>query len=144
MATLPENVFEVLGGRSVFGARKPTEAALIQAIRGGLPRAALEAVAGQLNSPSNLNALLSASKRTFARRKKQARLTVGESDRLVRLARLLARAVTVFGTREKAVAWLEQPNRALRNLAPLSLMDTDVGALEVGAVLTRIEHGVFA
>lgn len=62
----------------------------------------------------------------------------------VRSARIAALACEVLGDPEKAARWLRQPNRALAGRAPLSLLDTELGAREVEAVLRRIEYGVFS
>ena len=66
-----------------------------------------------------------------------------ESDRAYRLVGIAARAEDVLGSAEKAREWLTRPNRALGQVSPLSLLDTDEGARQVEAVLGRIEHGVW-
>jgi len=81
---------------------------------------------------------------TLARRKKEGRLTAEESERVYRLAHVIAKALEVFGNREKVGRWLRKPNRALGNLVPLSRLDTEAGTREIEAVLSRIEHGVFS
>ncbi len=60
-----------------------------------------------------------------------------ESDRVFRLARVLAHAVEVFESVERARDWLETENRALDGQRPLAFLDTDVGAREVDDVLGR-------
>ena len=82
--------------------------------------------------------------RTLARRKKERRLRADESDRLLRLARVAAVAEDVLGTREHAGRWLQKPNRALGDVTPLDLLDTDLGAEEIVSILGRIEHGVYS
>ena len=67
-----------------------------------------------------------------------------KSDRRLRLTRVMARAESVLGSTDKAGQWLRKPNRALRGVAPVDLLDTDRGAQEVLAVLGRIEHGVYS
>jgi putative toxin-antitoxin system antitoxin component (TIGR02293 family) len=62
----------------------------------------------------------------------------------VRLADIAAHAVLVLGSVEKARQWLTAENRALGCVAPISLLDTDVGVRAVEDVLHRIEHGVFS
>jgi putative toxin-antitoxin system antitoxin component (TIGR02293 family) len=57
---------------------------------------------------------------------------------------IIARVEEVFGSREKAEIWLNEPNRALNLQRPLDLLDTDEGAKQVEEVLIRIEHGVFS
>ena len=69
-------------------------------------------------------------------------LQLDESDHLLRLTRIIARAVDVHGDRDKASRWLRQPNGALGGAVPLELLDTDAGGQQVEQVLGRIEHGV--
>ena len=143
--TAPPRIQEILGGKRTLGKRVRNEQDLINIVRSGLPHAALESVLDLLGLPADaVSGPLSLPKRTLARRKKQERLTAGESDRLLRLARVAAAAVGVFGDPHKASAWLQKPNRALGSATPLSRMDTDVGVRQVERVLGRIEHGVFS
>jgi len=58
--------------------------------------------------------------------------------------RIAAQAAEVLGSEEKASRWLHSPNRALGGSRPLDVVDTDLGAREVEAVLGRIEHGVYS
>ena len=67
-----------------------------------------------------------------------------DSDRLSRLARILAETIDVLGSEEKASQWLEAPNRALGGQTPLTLLDTDLGTQQVEEVLGRIQHGIFS
>jgi putative toxin-antitoxin system antitoxin component (TIGR02293 family) len=135
----------VLGGPQALGRPMATQRDLIDAVRAGLPLAALDSLTGLLGlSADTLSSALSLPKRTLARRKKQQRLTAEESDRLLRLARIAAAAVEVFGTPQKASAWLRKPNRALGDVPPLDQLDTDAGARMVEHLLGRIEHGVFS
>jgi len=59
------------------------------------------------------------------------------------LVEVTARAVEVFGTREKALRWLKAPVRSLGDQSPLSVMDTQEGIQRVSDVLGRVEHGVW-
>jgi putative toxin-antitoxin system antitoxin component (TIGR02293 family) len=92
----------------------------------------------------DLTALLRVPPRTLARRKRARRFQADESDRLFRIGRIAAQAEQVLGSREKASAWLRQPNRALGGAVPLRQLDTDLGAREVEDVLLRIAHGVYS
>lgn len=81
--------------------------------------------------------------RTLARRKKAGRLDPDESDRLVRLSRVFARALELFeGNVEGAREWLMTPRPALGGSRPIDLAGTDVGAIEVENLIGRIEHGL--
>ena len=50
----------------------------------------------------------------------------------------------LFRSLDAALDWLKSPNAALAGAAPLSLLDTDIGAQSVTDTLGRIAHGVFA
>ena len=82
--------------------------------------------------------------RTLLRKIKEGRLTGGQSERMIRVARLLEKATQVLGTQSHAVRWLKMPRVQLRGICPLELADTELGAEEVVNLLGRIEHGVFA
>ena len=82
--------------------------------------------------------------RTMARRKREGALSPEESAKLVRFARTVERAETVFDDAPAALARLQSPNAALGGVTPMSLLDTDIGADSVLDTLGRIEHGVFA
>jgi len=136
---------EILGGPEALGRPVANQHELIEAVRAGLPQAALDSVTRVLGlSTDTLSRSLALSKRTLSRRRKQARLTAEESDRLLRLARVAAAAVGTLGSEQKAAAWLKKPNRALGGAAPLAELDTDLGARMVEQLLGRIEHGVFS
>jgi putative toxin-antitoxin system antitoxin component (TIGR02293 family) len=59
------------------------------------------------------------------------------------LVEVTARAIEVFGSREKALRWLKTPIRSLGDQSPLSLLDTPEGIDRVNDVLGRVEHGVW-
>jgi putative toxin-antitoxin system antitoxin component (TIGR02293 family) len=81
--------------------------------------------------------------RTYARRvAKKARLKLDEGERAVRVMRLYDKAKDVFGTHERARAWLNRPLRALGGRAPLDFARTEPGARAVDAVLERLVHGI--
>jgi putative toxin-antitoxin system antitoxin component (TIGR02293 family) len=83
--------------------------------------------------------------RTLARRKVEGRLKPDESDRLVRLARVFAKALDLFhGDRESATLWLTDLNFALGRVAPLDYARTGIGADEVEALVDRIQYGIFS
>jgi len=144
MATI-EQVSELLGGRKVLGKKLRSQLELIPLLREGLPYEALEAVTSKLNISIELaSSALQLARRTLARRKESNRLDGLESERIVRLADIAAHAVSVLGGMEQATHWLTTPNRALGGVAPITLLDTDVGARAVEDVLLRIEHGVYS
>jgi len=87
---------------------------------------------------------LGISRATLHRRKKSGQLDSGESERLIRVARLMARACEVFESEESARSWLKRPALALAGESPLVFADTEVGAREVEYLLGRLEYGVLS
>jgi putative toxin-antitoxin system antitoxin component (TIGR02293 family) len=83
-------------------------------------------------------------RKTLSHRRKIGVLTPEQSDRLVRLARVVAAAEETFGSQEKAARWLRRPTTALDNDAPLSLLDTSEGSRQVEHLLAMIDHGLAA
>ncbi len=115
----------------------------VDATRRGLPtRSATRlAEAGGL-SVNQLAAALGISTRTLARKKAKSRLSSVESDRAVRLARVLALALEVFDNeRVRAIAWLHDPIVALGGKAPVEFLDTDAGLRQIERILMRLDYG---
>jgi putative toxin-antitoxin system antitoxin component (TIGR02293 family) len=138
-------VEDLLGGPPVLASAPRSPLDWVDAIRRGLPAAAVDALTKVTHlSQSELAAAVGIPERTLARRKREGRLTSEESSRLVRLARAVTRGEEVFEDLDAAVDWLKSPNASLGGTTPLSLLDTDIGAESVMDTLGRIEHGVFA
>lgn len=67
-------------------------------------------------------------------------LSPSESERLERIAEIEAEAEDVFGDSGKAKNWLLKMNRALGS-TPLTMLDTEIGTIEVRKVLNAIAYG---
>lgn len=81
--------------------------------------------------------------RTLARRKETGRLNPDESDRVLRLARIVGLALSLFeGELDGARTWLLSAQSALGGERPVDLASTAVGAREVEALMGRLEHGI--
>jgi len=135
-------VIKELGGRTTLGRKLTTVSELKEAIREGFPPGVVE----QLMRASGLTLkelaeALDLSPRSLQRRRRSGRLARFESDRLFRLARIVALAHQALGGAELAARWLKRPNRALAGSAPVSFIDTEPGARQVENVLGRIAYG---
>jgi putative toxin-antitoxin system antitoxin component (TIGR02293 family) len=117
----------------------------ISLVRQGISAGAVDAAVRVMGiGQTELARALDIPERTLARRKKEGVLSRDESGKLVRLARVVERAVEVFEDERAALDWLKSPNAALGGTSPLSLLDTDLGSVAVVNTLGRIEQGVFA
>lgn len=77
------------------------------------------------------------------RRSRREKLTLEESDRVLRIVRVLSSAESVYGKRERALAWLRKPHARLEGRSPLSLVKTDTGSRIVEELLVQIDEGMF-
>lgn len=59
------------------------------------------------------------------------------------IVEVTARAMEVFGTRDKAWKWLNTPLRSLGDRTPISLLSSPEGVVQVQDILGRVEHGVW-
>ncbi len=69
-------------------------------------------------------------------------LSSSEQDRVYRADRVWSRAMEVLEDENSARSWINRNNRSLGGVAPLSLLDTEVGYELVLDTLGRIEYGV--
>jgi len=87
------------------------------------------------------------SPRTLKHRKSRGEaLSHEETDRVVRMARVIGQAETVFGNREKALLWLRTPDDRLDDQAdrtPLSMLRTESGGRLVEEMLWQIAEGIY-
>ncbi|MGH9621035.1 MAG: type II RES/Xre toxin-antitoxin system antitoxin [Bryobacteraceae bacterium] len=83
--------------------------------------------------------------RTLKHRKARSEpLSREETDRIVRVARIVALAEQVFGVHEKALGWLRLPDERLRGRTPLSMLRTESGGRLIEDLLWQIDEGVAA
>jgi putative toxin-antitoxin system antitoxin component (TIGR02293 family) len=134
-------VIRELGGERALGRPLKSDVDLREAIREGFPHAVL----GELLRASGLTltelaGALDLSSRSLQRRRR-GRLARFESDRLYRLARVLALARESLGDETRATRWLRRTNRALGWVSPIAAIDTELGARQVENLLGRIAYG---
>lgn len=137
--------FSVRGHSGKIVASDFTPSKLIEALRVGLPVQELHDLQASLGVPmEKLFPMLGISKATLHRRKASGRLDQVESDRVVRFARLMGKAVDVLESEGHARQWLTSPQFGLGGAVPLEYAETEVGAREVEDLLGRIEYGVYS
>jgi putative toxin-antitoxin system antitoxin component (TIGR02293 family) len=119
---------------------------LLQLVQQGLPFKIFAKVSAQTRIPlRELAAIIEIPERTLARRRVAGRLGRDESERLLRLARVVASSTRLFeGDIDAALTWLKTPQKALSHNTPLSYARFEIGAREVEDLIGRIEHGVFS
>jgi putative toxin-antitoxin system antitoxin component (TIGR02293 family) len=138
------HALDIVGGAATLGLSIRSGRDLIAAVRQGLPVGAVDHLieTGRMTLAEIDQVVLP--RKTLSHRRKIGALTADQSDRLMRAARVIAAAEETFGSTEKAATWLRRPTTALDGEPPIHLLDTSEGALQVEALLGRIDHGIAA
>jgi putative toxin-antitoxin system antitoxin component (TIGR02293 family) len=135
-------IADLLGGEGVLGARPENARALREAVVAGLPKGAVAHVAKTVASdPKQRRAVIHRIVPEATYKRRRNRLSVGESEKTERLARIAAMAFEVWGE-EDGRAFLANPHPMLGGETPLEAAATDLGAREVEAILNAIEAGL--
>jgi putative toxin-antitoxin system antitoxin component (TIGR02293 family) len=136
--------YKFVGGGKVFGVESLHGLDLVRAVRRGFPADAVQYVldSGRLTLAEVDRVVMP--RKTWSNRRQVGTLTAEQSDRLIRVARVLAIAEETFVNPDKARIWLRRPTDILDGERPLDLLDTEEGAREVETLLGRIAHGIAA
>ena len=141
-----QEVVKILGGRKTFRRAVKSTGDLAAEVRSGLPASTIALLAATLAlHRAQVAERLNIPPRTLSRRlKAKSRLTHDESDRTLRMARVIALAKEVLGSEEKASRWMSNPNRALGGRKPFDELDTEPGVRSVEEVLYAIAYGMYS
>jgi putative toxin-antitoxin system antitoxin component (TIGR02293 family) len=132
-------IAEILGlGASVRSMRE-----LDSAVHAGLPKKSLILLSSRLYRDTRAASAFKFKvipPATWKRRQK--RLSRQESERIERLARVLAFTEYVLDDRDEARQWMNAPHRELDGKAPLEAAQTEIGARRVESVLNKLLFGL--
>ena len=119
---------------------------LVCLIRRGLPFPMLDELAAAAGVGRLAMArVVGLSPTTMARRRTSGALTAEESDRLVRIARLVGMAHELMGgDGEAARRWFAEGHELLEGESPLERASTEAGGREVEQLIGRLRHGTFS
>ena len=138
-----DQVFEQLGGKDAIGVKVRSENEMERLLRAGLPASVLKNFRENWGfTVMELAGSLAIPKSTLMRMlERRNRMAPGDSDRVYRLASILALAEVAIGDRKKAQLWLRQTNEVLGNQTPLRALETEIGVRRVEQILGRIAYG---
>jgi putative toxin-antitoxin system antitoxin component (TIGR02293 family) len=137
-------VFRKLGGRAVLGQDVSSEGDLARLVDQQIPLRALTWAKRGGFSENEIGKFIIPERTQRHRKARRERLSVEESDRLVRLTRIQALAEDVFGDPEKANRWLRDELGILGRKSPLEVARTDAGARLIEQILAKIDWGAAA
>jgi len=134
-----ESVAEILG----LGASVRTPHDLETAVSEGLPKRSLELLSTRLFQEAKVASAYKFKVVPHATWKRRTRrLSVAESEKTERLARVLAAAEFVFRDRKEGREWMSRPHPELHGRAPLDVARTELGARRVEDILGAILFGL--
>jgi len=135
----PQSIAEILGLRASIRSVSELEAA----VSAGLPKRSLERLSARLYLDRRIASAYKfqvVPQATWKRRGK--RLSVDESERTERLARVLAYAEYVWDDRGQAREWMSKPHREFHDSTPLEAARTELGARRVEELLDKLYFGL--
>ena len=120
-----------------------TEGDLLRIVEGRLAPSVIKRLSTLGLERSEIDAVVIPSRTLQHRRSRREKLTVEESDRVLRVIRVLSLTESIYASRQRALEWLRKPNPRLDGRAPLSLLKTDTGSRIVEELLIQIDEGMF-
>src|ERR1700722_15745731 len=120
-----------------------TEGDILRIVEGRLAPSVIKRLSALGLERSEIDAVVIPTRTLQHRRSRRQKLTVEESDRVLRVIRVLSLTESIYGGRERALEWLRKPNARLDGRAPLSLLKTDTGSRIVEKLLIQIDDGMF-
>jgi putative toxin-antitoxin system antitoxin component (TIGR02293 family) len=125
----------------ILGLRLVSELDTLRLVTEGVRPKTYRRIARVLKLKANIVAPESTVRRRLG---SNARFSQEESERVVRLARVYAEAVGLFGDDDAALTWFTTPAEFVQGEPPISPMElsaTDVGARLVESHIQRTAHG---
>lgn len=136
-AAVYENVTSLLNIRSVS-----SEGDLAEVVDRRLPTRSIKSLVKRGLKERTVYELVIPRRTLEHRDEKHELLTQDESDKAVRIARVIALAETVFGDKRRGWAWLEDADQ-FDGKSPLTKSSTAAGARQVEERLYQIYFGMF-
>lgn len=141
---LIDDIARKLGGAAVLGADVRSQADLAMMVRRRLPLATLKGLSLAGISEQEIERFVIPQRTRRHRAEKNEPLTVEESDRAVRLARIQSLAEETFDDPAMANRWLRKELAELGGEAPLTVAQTEAGTRVVETILGKIAWGAAA
>jgi putative toxin-antitoxin system antitoxin component (TIGR02293 family) len=120
-----------------------TEAAVLEIVEGQLEPSVVQRFIDMGLNRDEVHAVIIPARTLQHRRSRSERLTIEETDRVIRALRVFSAAEGVYESRERALQWLRRPHPRLAGRTPISLLKTDTGARIVEELLAQIDEGYF-
>lgn len=153
MTAIPERITEMFGGAEPLGASPKTTDEWRALVERGIPGSALAAlsqsIAPDQDQARNLMYIVfdfgeegnESDPLDWLENGPQFQLSVSESERAERIARMFALAESILGDRQGANLFLFSPHPKLDGARPIDWIRTELGGREVEQLLVNIREG---
>ncbi len=130
---------------TIFDLAEAPASVAVERIRSGIPASAFRTLADRLGiSQNELASKLRVATRTLTRLASEHKpLPSDITEKVLRAARVMKKARTIFSDDPSVVTWLNTESPALNGVKPIDLLDTDVGAAEVEGLILGLAYGNF-
>jgi putative toxin-antitoxin system antitoxin component (TIGR02293 family) len=129
---------------SEIGVSPKSDFELVKLIKEGFPVETVDVLKRQGLTFTEISDIVIPPRTLKYRKARGEALSREESERVIRVSRTIELADKIFGSHDKAMSWLRNPDERYENTSPLYLLDTDGGARMVEKLLWRIAEGVYA
>jgi putative toxin-antitoxin system antitoxin component (TIGR02293 family) len=131
------NVFSFVGLKAV----SDLELALLP--EKGLPLTAVQSLKNQGLTFTEISDIVISPRTLKHRKSRKENLSSVETDRALRVARIVDLADKVFGSRTKALLWLRSVDDRLDNRTPMQMLVNESGGRLVESMLWQIDEGIY-
>jgi len=131
------NVFSFVGLKTV----SDLELALLP--EKGLPLTAVESLKDQGLTFTEISDIVISPRTLKHRKSRKEKLSSVETDRALRVARIVDLADKVFGSRMRALLWLRSTDDRLDNRTPMQMLVNESGGRLVESMLWQIDEGIY-
>lgn len=135
-----QGIEEKLGLNSML----KTETDLVIAVEKGLSVRAISSLVAHGLYDKEVYSLIVPRRTLQHRRARKEKLSIEESDRAARIARLTTLAERVFADGEAGMRWLRAPKRRFTGRTPMEMLATEAGSRLVEEMLYQLDEGMAA
>jgi putative toxin-antitoxin system antitoxin component (TIGR02293 family) len=129
---------------SFIGVKPMSDLDLANLTEKGLPLATIDRLKKHGLTFTEISEVVISPRTLKHRKSRKESLSNVETERVVRVARLVELAEQVFGSREKALLWLRSSDDRLDNRSPMQMLKNEPGGRLVENMLWQIDEGVYS
>jgi len=116
---------------------------LIRTVEEGLPLDSLEKLKVRGLTSTEISQLVIPARTLKHRKARGERLSAEETERFLRVIRVLELGERIFGKREKLLSWLRGPDFEIPGRTSMSLLETEAGVQAVTGQLWAVAEGIY-